>query len=92
MNRSKQDFYFAISFLVCLQLLEDKAEIPVALSLDSRLAISIDRIEIFSSIGKLAAPFRADLTALPEVDMFLATDAMGDASPDVVDAAFGYVI
>ena len=52
----------------------------------------IERIEIFSFIGKLAAPFRADILALPGDDMILATDASGDVILDMVDAALGYGI
>lgn len=89
---SKRDFLFAISFFVCLLLLKDRAEILVALSLDFRLAISMDRIEILSSINKPATLFRADLPDSPEVDIVVSTDDIGDGSPHVVKVAFGYGI
>ena len=72
--------------------MEERAKIPVALTLVSRLLIAIERIEILSSIGRLAAPFREDLPALPDDDMILAADASGDASLHMVDADLGYGI
>ena len=54
---------------------------PVAVNLDSRLAISMDRIAIFSSIGKLVPPLRLDL---PEADMAMPLDAVKHVNQDVV--------
>ena len=65
---------------------------PVAFSLASRCPISIERMNIFSSIGRLEPPFREDLPPLLEDAMILDADGIGDASPDVVDPDPGYGI
>ena len=86
MNRSsRRAFFLAISFLACLREREERAEIPDARSFDSRFPISIERRDIFSSIGILEVSFRDARPPRPEEAIAMNADEAGDRIQGLAD-------